>query len=136
MRQCFRLILPLLVAAGLVSCAGPSGAADNPDLQKIKLPSGFSISLYAANVPNARQMALGSNGTVFVGSMQAGNVYAIANGSVRTIGQKLRAPSGVAFKDGSLYVAEISRILRYDNIDNNLDDPLQPVVVQDKFQDE
>jgi glucose/arabinose dehydrogenase len=135
MIRCFRLSL-LLVVVGLASCAGPSGAADKADLQKIKLPAGFSISVYAANVPNARQMALGSNGTVFVGSMQARNVYAIVNGKVLTIARGLNVPSGVAFKDGSLYVGEISRILRYDNIENNLENPPKPVVVTDKLPDD
>jgi len=131
--RCFRVIVMLLTVIDLASCAGSSGAADAPDLQKIKLPAGFSISVYAANVPNARQMALGSNGTVFVGSVKAGNLHAVTNGKVLTIAQGLRAPSGVAFKDGALYVAEVSRILRYDNIENNLTNPPQPVVVTDKL---
>jgi len=127
------LTMIFLAALGLVSCAGSSSAADTPDLQKIKLPAGFSISVYAASVPNARQMALGSNGTVFVGSRTAGNVYAIVNGKVLTIAHGLSMPSGIAFKNGALYVAEVSRILRYDNIETNLTNPPKPVVVTDKL---
>ena len=52
-------------------------AAQNLPLDKIKLPAGFTISVFADNVPNARAMALGDNGTVFVGSMRAGKVYAV-----------------------------------------------------------
>jgi glucose/arabinose dehydrogenase len=126
-----------LIAFGvLVSCTGRTTAADTPDLQKIKLPPGFTISVYAANVPNARQMALGTKGTVFVGSRNAGNVYAIVNGKVLTIARGLRMPSGVAFKDGALYVAEVSRIQRYDNIEANLTNPPKPVVVADKLPNE
>ena len=127
------LTMIFLAALGLVSCAGSSSAADTPDLQKIKLPAGFSISVYAASVPNARQMALGSNGTVFVGSRTAGNVYAIVKGKVLTIAHGLSMPSGLAFKNGALYVAEVSRILRYDNIETNLTNPPKPVVVTDKL---
>jgi len=88
-------------------------------LEKIKLPPGFSISIYATGVPNAREMALGTNGTLFVGSREAGNVYAIvdrdkdSHAEVIKIAQGLKMPSGVAFHDGSLYVAEVSRVLRY-----------------------
>jgi glucose/arabinose dehydrogenase len=126
----------LLAFAALASCVGRTTAADTPDLQKIKLPPGFTISVYAANVPNARQMALGTKGTVFVGSRTAGNVYAIVNGKVLTIAHGLRMPSGVAFKDGALYVAEVSRILRYDNIEANLTNPPKPIVVTDKLPNE
>ena len=38
-------------------------------------------------------------------------------------------PEWVAFRDGALYVAEVSRILRYDDIENRLENPPEPVVV-------
>jgi glucose/arabinose dehydrogenase len=133
MTRYLRLFCILLGASGLASCTGSTNAADTPDLQKIKLPPGFSISVYAANVPNARQMALGSKGTLFVGSRTAGNVYAVVNGKVLTIARGLSMPSGIAFKDGALYVAEVSRILRYDNIEDNLMTPPKPAVVTDKL---
>ncbi len=41
----------------------------------------------------------------------------------------LRNPNGVAFHNGSLYVAEIDRILRYDGIESNLDSPPEAVEV-------
>jgi len=109
-------------------------------LEKIKLPPGFSINVYAAGVPNARQMALGSNGVLFAGSMEAGNVYAIVDHSkdnrpaeVIKIAQGLNMPSGVAFRDGSLYVSEIARVIRYDGIESRLKSPPKPVVVNDRF---
>jgi len=112
-------------------------------LEKIKLPPGFSISIYATGVPNAREMALGTNGTLFVGSREAGNVYAIVDrdkdshaDEVIKIAQGLKMPSGVAFHDGSLYVAEVSRVLRYDNIESHLKAPPKPVIVNDKFPQE
>ncbi len=109
-------------------------------LEKIKLPPGFSIKVYAAGVPNARQMARGSNGVLFAGSREAGNVYAIVDHSkdnrpaeVIKIAQGLNMPSGVAFRDGSLYVAEIARVIRYDGIESRLKSPPKPVVVNDRF---
>jgi glucose/arabinose dehydrogenase len=109
-------------------------------LDKIKLPPGFEISIYASNVADARSLALSPNGTLFVGTRPAGKVYAILdrNGDnkadeVITLAQGLNMPNGVAFRDGALYVAEVSRVLRYDNIEANLNNPPKPVVVNDSF---
>jgi glucose/arabinose dehydrogenase len=113
------------------------GTARTLPLDTITLPPGFAIDIYANNVPNARSMALGPNNTVFVGTRQ-GTVYAVVNrdgdpqaDEVITIAQGLQSPNGVAFRDGALYVAEISRVLRYDNIAARLTNPPEPVVVND-----
>jgi glucose/arabinose dehydrogenase len=140
MIRCVPLAI-FLLSACLLSCSVAAGPpADTPDLQKIKLPPGFSISVYAENVPNARQMALGTNGTLFVGSRSKGNVYAIVDRNkdnkadqVLTIARGLDMPSGIAFRNGSLYVGEVSRVTRYDNIESQLANPPKPVVVNDKF---
>jgi glucose/arabinose dehydrogenase len=115
--------------------AGPPPAAPLP-LDQIKMPAGFSIALYATGIPNARQMALGSKGTVFVGSRNARKVYAVVDRDgdhkgeqVLTLAADLAQPNGVAFRDGALYVAEISQITRYDDIETRLDNPPAPVVV-------
>jgi glucose/arabinose dehydrogenase len=109
-------------------------------LEQIKLPPEFQISIYASNVPNARSMTLSPNGTLFVGTRSAGNVYAIVdrNGDYKadeviTIAHGLNMPNGVAFRDGALYVAEVNRVLRYDDIEAHLKNPPKPVVVNDKF---
>jgi glucose/arabinose dehydrogenase len=104
-------------------------------LEKIKLPPGFEISVYARNVPGARSLALSPAGTLFVGTRGEGVVYALseAGKDSRTIARGLESPSGVAVRDGALYVAEVSRILRFDNIDARLADPPPPVVVSDAF---
>lgn len=108
-------------------------------LDKIKLPPNFRISVFA-EVPNARSMTLGDKGTVFVGNREGNKVYAVRDENndgkgdkVYVIASGLRSPNGVAFRNGSLYVAEISRILRFDNIESSLDNPPQPVVVTDKY---
>lgn len=109
------------------------------NLDKIILPPGFSISVYA-EVPNARSLCLGDKGTVFVSNRSGDKVYAVVDANKDGIAEKryvidegLNSPNGVAFRKGSLYVAEISRILRYDNIEDKLSAPPEPVVVYDKL---
>lgn len=112
-------------------------------LDQLQLPAGFSVSIYADNVPNARSLALGDNGVVFVGSGREGKVYALRddNGDgvadqCYVIAANLSMPNGVAYKDGSLYVAEINRIIRFDQINQQLANPPTPVVVFDQFPSE
>ena len=111
-------------------------------LDKLRLPPGFQVELVTDAVPNARQMALGRSAdgksTVYVGSRSAGKVYAFqlegsGAGPVRTIASGLEMPSGVAWRDGSLYVAAVSRILRYDGIDERLAQPPAPVLVTESL---
>lgn len=134
MRVLLVLILLLDAATGC--------AATRPNTAGITLPPGFTIEIYAKNVPGARSMALGTRGTLFVGSRSEGKVYAIRNRNgdhvadeIITIAKGLKMPNGVAFRNGSLYVAEVSRILRYDNIEARLGNPPRPVVVNDSFPD-
>jgi glucose/arabinose dehydrogenase len=112
-------------------------------LEAIRLPEGFRISVYADSVPGARSMTRGPEGVLFVGSRDIGRVYALVDGdrdnrvdSIHIIAEGLRMPNGVAYRDGALYVAEISRVLRYDDIAVNLSDPPSPVVVNDSFPDD
>jgi glucose/arabinose dehydrogenase len=117
----------------------PVGATQ-PSVASLKVPAGFTIDVYATGVQNARQMALGDKGTLFVGSMRAGKVHAVVDrdgdqkaDQVLTIASGLNMPSGIAFRDGALYVAEVSRVTRYDGIESRLDNPPAPVVVYDKL---
>jgi glucose/arabinose dehydrogenase len=112
----------------------------NLQLHQIHLPSGFVIDLYATDVPNARSMTLGSQGTLFVGTRRSGNVYALVDRNKDQIADEkfllasgLLSPNGVAFYDGALYVAEINRILRYDQIETRLDNPPDAVIVTDNL---
>jgi len=111
--------------------------AEKNSLSAIRLPAGFEISLYA-EVPGARSLTLSPSGTLFVGTQRGGRVYAIQTKGEQSknpiaIAQGLNMPNGVAFRDGALYVAEINRILRYDNIEARLSDPPKPVVVNNSF---
>ena len=142
MKSNFKFKLLLLLGLLMILSSACSKEKSLP-LDKIQLPLGFKISIYAENVPNARGMALGNNGTVFVGSRAEGNVYAIVNDpkvrhqkKVITIAQNLQLPVGVAFKDGALYVSAVSRILRFDDIENNLNNPPKPVIINDSFPNE
>lgn len=109
-------------------------------LTGIELPAGFHIHYFAKNVNKARSLALGDNDTVFVGNKDGGTVYALVdeNGDMvadmkYVIASGLTEPNGVAFANGSLYVAERSRILRYQNIETALDDPPEPTVIFNKL---
>jgi glucose/arabinose dehydrogenase len=117
-------------------------AEKNPQdvLKQLRLPDGFSISIYAENVPQARSLALGDDGVLFIGTGTEGKVYAVrdkdGDGTAESryvIAKGLYMPNGVAFKNGSLYVAEVNRILRFDQITQKLDSPPKPVAVFDKL---
>jgi glucose/arabinose dehydrogenase len=129
-----RLLLSLLLALSSLPVLA------TPQLDKLSLPKGFHIALYSDQVPNAREIALGARGTVFVGSNSAGKVYALTDSSgdgvadkVRVIASGLQLPVGVAFRHGDLYVSAVSRILVLRDIENHLDAPPKPEVVTDKL---
>ena len=115
------------ILSALLFAASGSNALAAVKLDQLRLPPGFGIELVTDAVPNARQMALGrwegGKGTVYVGSMRAGKVYAVEIGAasratVRIIASDLEMPSGVAWRDGKLYVAAVSKVLRFDGIDD------------------
>src|SRR5262245_46184337 len=112
----------------------PTPAKDIP-IDAVKLPPGFKISIWADGLSNARAMTWGDKGTLFVSSRGAGNVYAVVDkGStreVKTIAKGLNLPNGVAFKDGALYIAEVSRITKLEGIEASLDNPPAAAVVID-----
>jgi glucose/arabinose dehydrogenase len=133
------VIVSLTTIFSVNSCRAAS-TVKGDYLELIHLPPGFEISLYAENVPNARSMVLSPGGVLFVGTRREGKVYAVLDknsdnraDAVVVIAEDLYMPNGVAFRDGSLFVAEVNRILRYDNIESRLNDPPDPVVVSKKL---
>ena len=109
-------------------------------LDSLQIPGGFSISIYAVDVPNARTLALGEKGVVYVGTRKEGAVYAIHDKNGDGFAEKkyviatdLNMPNGVAYKDGDLFVAETNKISRYKNIGQKLNNPPKPEVVYDKL---
>lgn len=114
-------------------------ASEALPLNTIKMPKGFSISVFA-EVENARSMAMSPGGTLFVGNRNEDKVYAVkdTDGDFKadkkwTIASGLNMPNGVAFKDGNLYVAEVSRITKFTDIEKKLANPGKPELVYDKF---
>ena len=145
----FRTILTLLLvplaALVVVGCLYrgyftgmlPSAAAE---LGEITLPSGFRIAVYAGDVPGARQMAVGPAGVVFVGSRAEGKVYAVVDrdgdaraDQVHVVASGLNSPSGVAFRDGALYVGAVNRVLRFRDVARDLARPPRPEVVSEAY---
>jgi glucose/arabinose dehydrogenase len=109
------------------------------NLDKIKLPPGFKIELYAV-VNNARSMCWGNKGTLFVGNRDGDAVYAVQDKdkdnyaeTVIKIASGLNMPCGVAFKNGNLFVAEVNRILKFENIEDNLTKELKYSVVYNGY---
>ena len=147
-RSSFGFLFIILLNVTGCKNAKPNGSAvsgsDNElfkkyNLDKIKLPPGFTISVYA-EVDNARSMTLSSNGTLFVGNRERSKVYAVTDENkdgtgdkVYTLAKGLNSPNGVAFKNSSLYIATISTIFRLDSIESRLADPPVPVKVYDKY---
>lgn len=130
--------LRFILVVAMLGASLDASARDLP-LDKIELPPGFKISLYADKVPGARSMALSPDGTLYVGT-RGSKVYALPNrkngkraDEVIVLAANLDTPNGVAFRDGALYVAEVNRILRYDGIEPRLRNPPKPVVVIDSF---
>lgn len=135
-------------SAPVIAVRNPIPDADPGDyLDRIKLPAGFKIELYATDIPGARSMARGNNGTIFVGTRgergdpdRKGSVYAVVDKNadlkadqVIVLDDDLFMPNGVAFREGSLYVAEPNRVLRYDKVEASLPKLPEPVVVNDTY---
>jgi glucose/arabinose dehydrogenase len=106
-------------------------------LDQLVLPKGFQIEIYAQDVSNARQMALGDTGIVYVGSRKAGKVHAVIDEDkdgvaerVVLVAENLNMPSGLTYRDGDLYVAEVSKIHKFAKIDETYaNSPKSEVVI-------
>ena len=126
----------IVVATITLIFSGISAAQSATGIDDIVMPDGFVIETWADGLPNARSMALGSEGTVFVSSRRDGKVYALVSKpggkpDVAVIAENLKVPNGVAFHNGYLYVAEITRITRYPDIETSLAEIPEPELVYD-----
>src|ERR1700687_4101813 len=126
-------------AAKLAPVAPPPipAAVDKLPTAKLKVPAGFNIEVYAAGMANARSLALGDKGTVFVGSRLLDKVYAIIDRdgkrTVKVLASGLYRPNGVAFHNGTLYIAELSKVSKIDKVEDNLDSSPKPTVIYDNL---
>ncbi|MCK6618676.1 MAG: sorbosone dehydrogenase family protein [Cyclobacteriaceae bacterium] len=132
---------PVLPVAHDRSIPALTEASKDLPLDKIRMPAGFKIEVYA-EVDNARSMVMSPSGILFVGNRNGDKVYAVKDTDgdnkadkkwVITSGKNM--PNGVAFKDGDLYVAEVSRILKFPDIESRLNNPPQPIIINDKYPD-
>ena len=100
---------------------------------KLKLPAGFHIEVYASGIANARSLRVGDKGTVFVGTRFGNKVTAVVKQDgkteLKTVASDLHRPNGLAYHDGTLYIAEVSQISKIDNVEANLDNPPKPTVI-------
>ena len=114
-----------------------AAAPEKLPVDKIKVPPGFKVEVWSSGHAGARTMVRGDKGTIFMGTRGIGRVYAITDDMgkrhVRTIASGLTQPNGLAFKGGALYVLAINRVLRYDNIEDKLDNPGTPVDLTKNF---
>ncbi|MEP4532526.1 MAG: sorbosone dehydrogenase family protein [Cyclobacteriaceae bacterium] len=139
-------ILPLFLLLFSFGCSSETKETSDPtdlnsteglQLDRLVLPDGFKIDVYA-RVKSARSMAMGDDGTLFIGTRGHDKVYAVKDtdgdfkaDEIYTIASDLRNPNGVAFKDGALYIAEISKLWKYDNIEATLNNPYGKTIYDD-----
>ncbi len=129
-------------AAKLAPVAAPPipTAADKLPTANLKVPKGFYVEVYASGIPNARSMRIGDEGTVFVGNRFIGKVFAVVKkdgkAEVKTIAENMHRPNGIAYHNGTLFVAEISKVWRFDNIEKNLDKPEKKLIYDNLPSDE
>ncbi|HWX04817.1 MAG TPA: PQQ-dependent sugar dehydrogenase, partial [Bradyrhizobium sp.] len=126
-------------AAKLAPVAPPPlpAALDKLPTAKLKVPAGFNIEVYAGGIANARSLALGDKGTVFVGTRLLDKVSAIVDKdgkrTVKVVASGLYRPNGVAFRNGTLYIAELSKISKIDKVEDVIDNPPKPTMIYDKL---
>ncbi len=127
--------LPVIMMTAIPAMAfSQAGSKLSDNLSKIMLPKGYKIEIYTDQVPNARAMDFAEDTTLFVGSMMEGKVYAVRpDRSVVVIDDSLEMPTGLDYYDGDLYVAAVSRILKYEDILENLDKSPEPVLINGNF---
>src|SRR5215475_14071257 len=116
----------------------PIPAADDKlPVNKFKVPKGFKVEVYASGVANARSMREGDKGTVFVGSRLIDKVHAIVEKDgkrqVKVLYSGLYRPNGLAFKDGTLYIAELSKVSKAEKVEDNLDNPPKLTMIYDNL---
>jgi len=100
---------------------------------KLKLPKGFKIEVFASGMADARSLRVGDKGTVFVSNRLQDKVWAVVEKDgkrvTKVIAKGLDRPNGLAFKDGTLYIAEGTKISKLEKIEDNLDNPPAPTVI-------
>jgi glucose/arabinose dehydrogenase len=112
--------------------------ADKLPVAKIKVPRGFKVEVYASGIKNARTLRMGDKGTLFVGNWQGNKVWAVTTNKdgkrvAKVLYENLDWPNGLAFYNGTLYIAEHTKISKAEKIEDNLDHPPKLVTIYDKL---
>src|SRR5712671_6265630 len=114
-----------------------AAAPDKLAADKLKLPKGFNIEVYASGIPDARSLRLGDKGTVFVGNRllvkDTATTEKDGKRTVKVIASGLYKPNGLAFHNGTLYIAELSKVSKIEGIEDKLDNPPKPTLVYDNL---
>jgi glucose/arabinose dehydrogenase len=114
-----------------------AAAPDKLAADRLKLPKGFNIEVYASGIPDARSLRVGDKGTVFVANRLQDKVYAIVEKdgkrTVKVIASGLYKPNGIAFHNGTLYIAELSKVSKIEGIEDKLDNPPKPTLIYDNL---
>ena len=109
--------------------------ADKLPVAKLKLPKGFNLEVYGAGLANARSLRVDDRGNIYISTRLLDRVYAVSdkNGKreVKTIATGLNSPNGIALRNGTLYIAEINKISKIDNVADRLDNTPKPTVIYD-----
>jgi glucose/arabinose dehydrogenase len=141
MRRCHaKLAIALLLALVTPPVYGAPPSSLALRASQLQVPAGFEVAVFAEKVENARSLARGARGTIFVGSRNAGVVHALIDADGDFVAEKvvqvasgLELPNGVVFHDGALYVATNTAILRFDKIEERLDSPPKPITLHAKL---
>ena len=112
-------------------------------LERLNLPEGFEVDVFAEGIDGARSMAMGDDGTLFVGTRNENKVYALRDedgdyraDSIYEVVSGVEQPNGVAFKDGSLYVAAVGQLFKYTDIEQHLANPPEPETIYSDYPSE
>lgn len=140
------ILLGIAVVLSCISTINPPNSLFKKDysgalpIDKLKLPDGFKIDVYAEGIVNARSLCYSPDGTLFVSTRNEGNVYAVKDydndfkaDTIITLLSGLTLPNGVAYRDGDLYIAEVSQILKVSDIESNLKENPDYKVINDSY---
>jgi len=116
---------PAMAGSKLAPLAGKNTEtpASEIPVDRLKVPKGFKVEIWATGFPGGRAMARGDKGKIWLGTRGIGRVYEVSDAgdkrTVRVVVDKLTQPAGVAYANGALYVFAIDKVLRFDGIEDN-----------------
>lgn len=125
MKSSTRGFIGLGICASLLCCTPHAETVSA--IKNVRLQPGFSISVYAEGLENPRALAVDKNDVVYVGSSKAGKIFALQDTNkdffadkTTVLAEQLNSPIGVTLLDGALYVAEMFRVIKIEQVDKYL----------------